>query len=537
MSILDPIKNLFSSVKEGSEAKSGRDRRGAMPSDVFGKRSIFGYPDAEKYGASDPTTGYFNDSTERMMGNWEFSTQTPDFYLYSDLEKLRARSRALIRKSAHGKKFLNLMVKGLIGNKGVIANARVTKGISGDTVMDDRANEAIEAQWKDWCVDPSNCDHREMMSFVDLQESMIKSWVTDGEFIVRVHEGNQAGPHGIRLELIDPEYLDIYKSTNTAGGGEIRLGVEYDSEGRRLRYHFRKNTRSMGYGGQYIYNGGQTYTVEASHIIHGYRPDQIDQSRGVPLVHASLIDLRQTDNLVESLLYRSRIAANASIGVTSDKDAPYEGNAEGPDGLTQQLSEPGEIIDFGDREAKMLEVGFPTEAVGEMMKSFQRKYSAGMDVSYAALTGDLADVNFSSIRAGLLEDRENYMALQDWFIRTMVRPVYFRWLTMALLKERVVIGGRPLQRPIAHYKKVEFMGRRWPWVNPQQDANAKSIMLEKGMTSLTEICNEFGSDFEKVVQDRAREQRIMEAAGVKLTPGDVGNKLIEEDDDQPPPKK
>jgi len=41
---------------------------------------------------------------------------------------------------------------------------------------------------------------------------------------------------------------------------------------------------------------------------------------------------------------------------------------------------------------------------------------------------DLEGVNYSSIRAGVLEDREIFKGLQDWFIRSLVMPVFDEWV-------------------------------------------------------------------------------------------------------------
>jgi capsid protein len=58
--------------------------------------------------------------------------------------------------------------------------------------------------------------------------------------------------------------------------------------------------------------------------------------------------------------------------------------------------------------------------------------SAGLGVAFSSLSNDLSDVNFSSIRAGLIEERETWKALQKLFVEVVNDRVFSEWLLMAL---------------------------------------------------------------------------------------------------------
>ena len=501
-------------------------------------RSITGWPNGADYGGGGLGGGYFDADTNRTLSGWPHTSQSPDFHIYHQLEPLRARSRDLVRRSSHGKKMVALLVKGLVGPHGIRANARVTRGMGGQTIQDTAVNEAIEAAWKDWCQTPMNCDHKEGMTFKELQQMAVRSWATDGEFFIRIHKGKGAGPYGLRLELIDAENVDIHKSESTPDGGQIRLGVEYDSEGRKVRYHFRNRNHDTNFGGSYTYGYGSVYTIEAKHIIQGYMPDFADQSRGVPLMHAALADMKHMDMLIKEALVRARISASSTVMLSSPDDEHYTGDTEAEDGATERTLSAGTVTDIGNRTANMMDADFPSAMFDDFVKSIQRRYAAGMDTSYAALTGDLADVNFSSIRAGLLEDRDKYTEIQTWLIDKLIRPVYMAWLDMAIMSGQITIRGKPLSRPMSHYAKADFQGRRWGWVNPQQDARAHEIMLANGLTSRQQICNERGIDFEQVVSELAREKEMMDESGLDIGMPPTGQEIIPDDDEgKPPPKK
>ena len=55
--------------------------------------------------------------------------------------------------------------------------------------------------------------------------------------------------------------------------------------------------------------------------------------------------------------------------------------------------------------------------------------------AYADLSGDLTSVNYSSIRQGALENRENFKTLQKVIIFKFLYPLYKRWLGSAISKK------------------------------------------------------------------------------------------------------
>ena len=69
------------------------------------------------------------------------------------------------------------------------------------------------------------------------------------------------------------------------------------------------------------------------------------------------------------------------------------------------------------------------------------------------------------IRAGLLEEREEWKSIQNWFIDAVMQPVFDEWLNYALL-------SGALNLPAAKYDKfsaIEWKPRRWQWVGPLMD--------------------------------------------------------------------
>jgi lambda family phage portal protein len=147
-----------------------------------------------------------------------------------------------------------------------------------------------------------------------------------------------------------------------------------------------------------------------------------------------------------------------------------------------------------------------------------RAVGAGVGVAYEGLANDRESVNYSSIRAGLVEEREGWKELQQWFIESTLNRIYAEWLDMALLAGAIRMdSGKAL--PFTSRQKFnqpQFTGKRWAWVDPQSDVEASKAAIAAGLSTPQRECAERGLDFEEVIEDLAAAQKLAGDAGVKL---------------------
>jgi lambda family phage portal protein len=77
------------------------------------------------------------------------------------------------------------------------------------------------------------------------------------------------------------------------------------------------------------------------------------------------------------------------------------------------------------------------------MRQQLRSIAIGMGITYEQLTGDLSGVNYSSIRAGLIEFRRRCGMLQhNILVFQFCRPVWDRRLELAILSGELDIGEK-----------------------------------------------------------------------------------------------
>lgn len=455
--------------------------------------------------------GFFSQDSGRYFEGWDSQSYSIDFYLQTELKKIRARSRRMVRMNPLGKRYINIMKNNVVGPEGVLVQAQSVRFRGGREELDTAANDAIENAFWDWCL--HHCDVKERLSFIDMQNLAVSNSAQDGEFLFRKHYGKGFGKYGFQLQAIDPELLDTEKNELTTNGGEIRLGVEYNQNGKVVRYHFKQRN----FNGDY--NTGRTYTVDAKYIIHGFVHEWPDQSRGIPWMHAGLETAKHLEKYNEAAIVASRAKAGAMAFIKSKAGDEFTGGEDGSSygaGTTLEQFDPGTIKDIGDREIQTMDLNYPHQMYEAFLKGQQRDIASGWGVAYHALSNNLESVNYSSIRAGVLEDREAFKGIQNWMIRALIKPVYEEWLLMAYTMGSIKIGQIPLSRPIDQYMPHSYQPRRWPWVDPQKDGAANELAIKLNLKSRSQIIREQGDDPEAVFREIQREREALTGMGIPL---------------------
>ena len=477
--------------------------------------------------------GFFGRDTARLVAGWTVETSAIDYYLLQELRALRARSRELCRQNEYAHNFLRAMRRNVVGPRGVSVQPDVMNSAG---AMDKLASEALARAWTTWGKG-RHCDLSGRLSWLELQNLLIYTAAQDGEFLVRKHRGR--GRFGYALEVIDPARLDDrtkWGQVSAHEGNEIRLGVEYNSDQQPVAYWIRDRAAQHFN----TYDGGRIFRVPAADILHGFLHNYPDQSRGVPWLHSALRTGKRLDMYESAAMTAAQVSAMTAYALTN-KDSlvgdemfrggePVEPGDESSDHVLPM--QPGQILDFGDKNVVPLDPAYPHEMYDPFIKSNLRRFSSGAGLSYATLSSDLEGVNYSSIRAGVLEDREEFVGLQAWFIDSLVAPVYRDFVGLAIMSGEVLIGGQIPARPITSYQSAQFQGRRWSWVDPQKDMASAAAGVELATRSRSSIIRESGGEPDQVFAEIAEEQEKLKSLGVSVAPIDKPDNKTENQKDE-----
>ncbi len=146
---------------------------------------------------------------------------------------------------------------------------------------------------------------------------------------------------------------------------------------------------------------------------------------------------------------------------------------------------------------------------------------SGMGITYEQLTGDLTGVNYSSIRAGLLEFRRRCEQFQHQVIVfQMCRPIWQRWIEAALLSG--VLHASPSD---AGLYDVKWIPPGFAWVDPLKDIKAQIMAVRAGFKSRAEAVSEQGYDAGAIDREIAADNQRADELGLEYDsdPRSAGN--------------
>jgi len=448
----------------------------------------------------------------RLNTGWGSIPTPPNWHIWQGLQALRTRSREQARNNDYARRFIGMSKANIIGSTGISMQARVTD-IDG-TTPDKLANDAIESGWREFA---RHCDVGGRLTLTEMCNLIIATVVVDGECLVR---RINSGPYHFQLKLIDPELLDIRYNETRPNGNRVRMGVEMNQHGKPLAYYLLDDQGDLY---QSSYYTGKHIRIPADEILHLMRHEMIDQARGVPWMASALVRMKNLHGYEEAAVIAARIGASKmGFFTAADGDgADPLADDETLDGEFIQDADPGtfEVLPEG-YDFKSFNPDYPHQQFGDFIKATLRGVSSGLGVCYNGLANDLEGVNFSSIRAGVLEEREHWKALQSWFIDAFMRPVFESWLDMQLLSGTLKVPSKTgvmKALPAAKFEKfrrVSFQPRRWAWVDPLKDMKANESAITQGLKSRSEIIRDMGRDPDEVWAEIKRENEQMQAMGI-----------------------
>jgi len=171
---------------------------------------------------------------------------------------------------------------------------------------------------------------------------------------------------------------------------------------------------------------------------------------------------------------------------------------------TMQVLLPGEDVKF----STPADVGATYET---FMRVQLRSIAAGMGITYEQLTGDLTGVNYSSIRAGLLEFRRRCEQFQHQVIVfQMCRPIWQTWIDAAILSGALQKNG-----DLDAYYDVKWIPPGFAWVDPLKDIKAQVMAVRAGFKSRSEVVSEQGYDAEAIDREIAADNRRADSLGLE----------------------
>lgn len=445
---------------------------------------------------------YEGAKTGRRTDGWLASSSSANTEIAVAGSRLRDRARDLTRNNPYAKKAKRVFSDNFVGT-GIIPQARTGS---------DRLNKQIMAAWEEFSATSDaegDCD------FYGLEALVVRSLFESGECFIRYRDRPTSDGLAIpfQLQILEADYLDTSRNQELVNGGYIRQGIEYDRSGRRKAFWLWPQHP----GDTWLLSTAlQSTRVPAEQIQHVFEKDRPGQMRGVSAYAPVMLKMRDLDDYDDAELWRKKIEScfAAFVIQNSGADGPVVGTIASSGGTAGSATpkrvetfrpgmieylKPGEDVKFGNPTSDANYAAY--------MRTQLHAIAAGLGITYEQLTGDLSQVNYSSLRAGMVEFRR-MIDTQRWqvFIPMFCMPVWRRFI------DRAYLAGKISKIDYG----VSWTAPKFEMIDPLKDAQADTLMMRNGTLTLREAIANRGFDPDQQLEDIAAINALLDAKQIVL---------------------
>lgn len=455
------------------------------------------YPLARSYAAARNTRFTMDWITERGSINKEIK------YAWHNLLE---RARDLWKNNDYIRGYRSRCRANIVGEGFILQNHALLKDGEEDMV----SNQLIEDTFREWCL-RENCTMSKQISFLELSWLMIDQWKRDGNILLRIIEGPAAdNKFGFAIEPLEIDLLDVDYNTTLPNGNAVIFGIEFNQWRQPVTYYFKSNKIQDEYSKTRLsYDSSKSKPVDASEILHFFDREHHNQFIGVTSLAASMLTFHDMAGYDQAAIINARAGA-AKMGFlksTNPTAAMYRGDDTDDAGdIISNFGLGGEIERLPDGlEFQGWDPKYPDAQYGIFKKDILRRLAVSLGLAYANWVGDLEAVNFSSMRSGLLDERDNWKAQQAQFREGILLPLFSRFLKMAIVSKALPFSYSDYER----LNKPNFVGRRWDWVDPRADVEAAKSSVESHLSTLTDELSKSGIDINDYIRTRTKELKLL----------------------------
>ncbi|MFS0737546.1 phage portal protein [Sphingomonas sp. 1P06PA] len=423
------------------------------------------------------TRGEYDGATQgRRASSWRRSLRDANGELTPQvMNALRGVARDLVRNNPFAARGVSAIANNVVGTG-------ITFQVYRNGVIDPALNDIARRHF-----DTMDCDAAGRHDLYGLQLQAARTIVESGAALVRRRwRRRQDGyPLPFQMQVLEPDYIDQGKHGPlpvTAGksGGFLINGIQFDPLGEREGYWL-----YSGHPGSAWSTTIESKLIPARDLAHVFRADRPEQEHGATWLAPIVLRMKDFAEYEDAQLLRQKLAACFAVFKLGDasNDPPIP-DPNAPDDAGLEMVEPGMIYDVP--EGRDIKFADPpgVEGYGEYSKVSLRAVSAGLNVPYEVLSGDLSSVSFISGRLGLLEFQRS-LATWQW---NMFIPQFCGAVEQWFLESLPLIGEDPTG------VTMRWTPPRREMMDPSSEVPATRNAIRSGLMTLSEAVRERGID-------------------------------------------
>jgi len=451
-------------------------------------------------------------STGRRARDWNVSGSGINTLLGNNLGTLIRRSRQSVRDDVHAGSAIES-----IAADGVGTGLRPIPNIDDDS----KRQEVLDL----WDAFVSKADSEGVQSLYGQQSTVIREVKEAGECFARIRRRRFSDklPVPLQVELYPSEMLDPSYSERLSPSRVIKNGIEFNNLGQRTAYYFFREHPGES-SDMRIFGSSQFRRVPASQVMHVFPILRAGQIRGVPGLSAAITKLKDVADATDAFIERAKvqnlyttfetIPAEDSASFIDYQNSDGSLDVEDEYGVPERGLQPGGHYTLPPGHG--IELGNPNSGsfdFYQMVKGELHAVAAGAGTTYEKMTSDLSDVNFSSIRSGLIS---LYRKLEVFIANTLefqfCCPIWQEFVLQAQISGTMFI-------PDTEREQQKLLCPRWittpgrEYVDPEKEVRAQILSIRAGLVPRSSVVMQNSgmdiSELERInKEDRERAERF-----------------------------
>lgn len=426
--------------------------------------------------------GYDAGRRDRRTQGWQATGAGPNAQMQGALATVIKRSRDLCRNNEWARNAKRKWVAQAVST-GLVPRPDTT------------AKRAKSAAMTAWNAFVEQCDPEGLGDFYAKQAMVMAEVFEAGACFVRwyLRPPSWGLTVPLQCEVLSHEFLDT-RRFQANGQNQVINGIEFDPDGRRVAYYlFRQHPGEIV---PMLRSTVISDRVPASEVDHVFFPELAGQITGMPWLSATMLRLRDMADRDEAALLREKIAACLAVfvrrqgGATRALAQAADQSKDSKGRATEKL-QPG-MISYVESDGDITVANPPNVGDADFTNRNLYAVAAGVGLTHSALSGNLSNVNFTSLREGKL-DFWPILDQVQWFmlVPMLCRPAWRRVMAAA--------AGRGMQ-------VSPTLGAKWatpkrPWVNPVDDAKGEAAELAMGLESWADKVTARGHDPDELLEE------------------------------------
>jgi len=471
-------------------------------------------------------------SGDRTRYDFLTSSSSADSAIKNDLGSLRQHVRQLEYNNGFVSGPIRRLVNNVVGG-GIRFQARLTA--DGDNRYFPKINQKTAENFNRdmerffrWWVPMA--DLRLMQDFYELQAVVAGAIERDNEALAILRISDRASRRRVSPLCVEVLEIDrLMTPMSEISNPAIRSGVEYDDEGVPKTYYILKvhpgetltlalNRSDYDEVPAFLPNGTRK-------VLHLFRPVRPEQTRGYTQWASALKDIQDLDRYREAEIMGALEDACMTGTVETENPVGFAAGFTDPSG--SDTSGYDRIHDFAPNQVFYLKPGEkfnihrnnrPNEQFRDFSEDLMSGPSNAVDIPPEVFYQNFKGMNYSNARTVLLMFYLSCRMRQQFIIRHFCTPVYEALARDFIAKGKVPANG--FDRREYDFLRHAWIPPGWQWVDPVKEAKGKEIDVENVFETLSDVHAARGSDYEEVMERRARELKFQaeleEKYGIKF---------------------